>query len=232
MQAPVKVCPRCGQATALDTPACPTCGHQYRTPFGPTMQPVSNQTQAYMPSAPPRSSFGPTGSAAPPAAPPALCTRCQSPLAPDNPVCRVCGLDQRAPTMPPAQMPAAYPSPVYPAPVYPPPAPPYPQNAYPQQVYAPQQMYAPPGYRPLVPPPVVMHGRNLPYMYPPDDFEMFDLARQFGDSKRLFGWMMVVGLLAFWPLLFVAYSEHKKMNAIKSRVALRGIDPEFWSRAL
>ncbi len=231
MQAPVKVCPRCGQATALDTPACPTCGHQYRTPFGPTMQPAPNQTQAYTPSAPPRSSFGPAAGAEPTLAPPVLCTRCQSPLAPDNPVCRVCGLDQRAPAMPPPAAPA-YPPPVYPQNAYPP-APTYaPPPVYPQQVYAPQQMYAPQGYRPTMPPPVVMHGRNLPYMYPPDDFEMFDLARQFQDSKRAFGWMMVVGLLVFWPLLFVAYSEHKKMNAIKNRVALRGIDPEFWSRTL
>ena len=77
-----------------------------------------------------------------------------------------------------------------------------------------------------------MYARNLPYTYAPDDFEMFDLARQFHDSKRVFLWTLVLGLVLFWPLLFIAYSEHKKMNAIKSRVALRGIDPEIWSRPL
>ena len=93
-------------------------------------------------------------------------------------------------------------------------------------------MYAPPAYRPPAPPPIAMYSPALPYVYPPDDFEMFDLTRQFRDSKKLYWWMLILGLFVFWPLLFVAYSEHKKMNAIKSRVALRGIDPEYWSRPL
>jgi hypothetical protein len=212
MQAPIKVCPQCGQSTDLNSPRCPNCGHAYRTPFNAPDGP----TQAYQPSPPPRSSFGPTMNAPPPLPPNTqVCTNCHNPIVPPAAFCRFCGADQRTlgHYMPPAPAPA-YPPPV----VYAPPP-----------SYAPVPMYAP---APQYAPPPAMYSPHLPYVRPPDDFEMFDLARQYQSSKKTFIWSLVIGLLLFWPLLILAYSEHTKMRGIKSRVALRGVDPETWSRYL
>ena len=226
MQAPIKVCPNCGQSTTLDIPICSACGHRYRTQFDT----AGSQAQVYTPS--PRSSFGATSET------PAglttgtpLCIQCRSQVAADSPVCRVCGTDQRAPAAPPR-------SHAYPPPSYSPQS--YPQTPYPPPPYAPPQYPAGPTddvrARPVIARPRPLLSRCIrprcPMWYPPDDFEMFDLARQYRDSKRMFMWMLILGLLFFLPLLFIAYSEHKKMNLIKSRVALRGIDPERWAGPL
>lgn len=208
MQAPVKTCPQCGLAAALPTPFCPQCGYTYRTQFGGPAPPTPLHLT------PPRgnSSFGATAYETPSANSMAYCSQCHNVLDRQSPFCRHCGADQRTLShyvvAPPPPPPAAAPVPQYAPPGY----------------YAP-----PPVYAPSYP---TMYSPYLPYAVAPDDFEMIDLSRQYRESNKTFIWSLVIGLLLFLPLLILSYSEWKKMKAIKSRVALRGIDPERWITAL
>ena len=199
MQAGMKICPLCGRSTGLEDVACPGCGHRYRTPFAPPLP----QTQMGTLPTKPNSSFNvPTPTQPPAPAPSVPCAHCRQNLLPGTVVCGYCGADQR---------PGAYP--VYaPPPVYAP----MPAPSYQAQAYMPPPVAYAPVYAPVY------------AVRPPDDFEMFDLARQYRSTKQRFIWMLILGSVLFWPLLIVAYSDHKKMNAIKQRTALRGIHPEMW----
>lgn len=141
----------------------------------------------------------------------ATCSQCQNVLDLQSLFCRHCGADQR---MLSHYVAAPPPTTVVLMPQYAPPPPAY---------YG-----SPPGYAPYP----VMHSPYLPYVVPPDDYEMIDLSRQYRESNKTFLWSLIIGLLLFWPLLILSYSEWKKMKGIKSRVALRGIDPERWITAI
>lgn len=85
----------------------------------------------------------------------------------------------------------------------------------------PQAAPPPPQY---APPPVYM---------PPPDAELIELSRQYKAAKDHAVLTFWIGLLTcVWPVWIWTYIANTKMEAIRVRVASKGVDAQMWVRQI